>query len=355
MYATSVEDGWSALASNQDDRAKEYFLKALSADPKNLRALLGMAYAHEMMQQDTIAWQYYQKAIQCAPDANPYIYASILSRRFQFNVSNPNSGAAATLRMAIDKPDSLGIISAMAWEQLGGIEETKGQIKEAIRLYENIGAVTKWRLIGPFENISASGFDRKFTPEQFDSPDTVLQGTSGGLIRWFEPAVYRNDCWIDIARYFPSIRGMFYATTYVYSPQEQRVHARLGTSGAFKLYVNDSVVHDSFDEHNNDLDTYISEVTLNKGWNRILVKIGSSELNRCNFLFRITDKKGNQLKGLDYSTQKNNYAEATTSSVRLPNIYTQFFQDQIANNPSELEKLSALSRMLFTQRSSFGC
>lgn len=337
LHATSVEDGWKALAANQDERAKEYFLKALSSDPNNLRALIGMAYTHEMMQQDTIAWQYYQKALSTAPDANPYIYASILSRRFQININNPNSGISKTLRLPIDKPDSLGILTAMAWEQLGGMAEAKGQIKEAIRLYSNIDAVTKWRLIGPFENISASGFDRRFSPEQYDSPDTVLQGTSGGLIRWFEPAVYRNDHWVDIARYFPSIRGMFFATTYVYSPVEQRVHARLGTSGSFKLFINDSVVHESFDEYNNDLDTYISEVTLHQGWNRVLIKVGSSELNRCNFLFRVTDMHGKSVKGLEYSTEKQQYTIAKNSAVRLPNVYTKYFQEQVAAAPSNLE------------------
>ena len=191
-------------------------------------------------------------------DPHPYLYASVLSRRFQEALYLPGSGLEAILVDVTEHPDPSGILQAMAFEMLGAIEERRGNIEAANAWYDRIGAITTWRVIGPFNNISASGHDRRFPPEREDDPDAVYEGLNGGETFWFTPQRFRHDRWIDFARLFPTVRGVFYALTYVHSPTQQRVQLRLGTSGAFKLFLNDKVVSETIDENNNDLDTYLT-------------------------------------------------------------------------------------------------
>jgi tetratricopeptide (TPR) repeat protein len=145
------------------------------------------------------------------------------------------------------------------------------------------------------------------------------------------------DRWTDFARYFPTIEGVFYAICYVKSPKKQRVQLRLGTSGAYKLLLNDHQVGETIDENNNDLDTYINDVTLQEGWNKVLVKCDNSELTRCNFLLRITDAAGQPIKGLQYSTERQSFTPAKPEASAVPIPHIQYFQQCIKREPERLD------------------
>ena len=73
------------------------------------------------------------------------------------------------------------------------------------------------------------------------------------------------------------------------------------------MFLNDHEVFRDSTETNNDFDTYIVHTELQQGWNRILIKVGYSEIDRCNFLARITDDQGNPIAGLKESSVKQMY------------------------------------------------
>ncbi|NQW29806.1 MAG: DUF3857 domain-containing protein [Ignavibacteria bacterium] len=343
---TTTESGWNYLIKNDDVSAIDHFTRSVAAHPADIRAWLGLSFAYDLSLDDSASWDAYNNALQVSNDPYPYLYASFVTRRFLNQANRPTSGVSAWLERVIAKPDSLGILQTMAYEHLAGIAERTGNIPKAKELYSKIGAVTEWRLIGPFYNVSGAGYDRIFPPRQEDDTNGVYDGLSGVKVRWQTPKLFRNDYWIDYARYFPSVFAAFYATTYAWSDVEQRVHMRIGTSGGFKLIVNDSLVHGTPDEHNNDLDTYITEVTLNKGWNRILIKNTNSELGRCNFLFRITDKHGQPLSNIKYSSEKHEYQISDPQAKIIANPFVDFFKGAIQNNPKHLENYFLLTESL---------
>jgi len=112
---------------------------------------------------------------------------------------------------------------------------------------------------------------------------------------------------------------------------------RLGTSGAYKLFVNDVVVSETIDENNNDLDTYITTVTLAKGWNKILVKCSNSELSRCNFLLRISDASGQPLSNLTYETTPHPVPDVRPEPKEIANPHLMVLRSQWESDPDHLE------------------
>ena len=323
--------------ANRDAEAIELFAKGLEDDAEDLRALMGMTYAYGLRLDADRSWTAFKRALEVADDPHPYLYASVLSRRFQEALFRPASGLEDILKGVTENPDASGILQAMAFEILGSIEERRGAIDAANGWYDQIGAITTWRVVGPFDNISASGHDRIFPPEREDDPDAVYEGLNGGETFWFTPPQFRHDRWIDFARLFPTVRGVFYAVTYINSPSQQRVQLRLGTSGAYKLFLNGTVVSETIDENNNDLDTYLTEVTLAKGWNKVMVKCSNSELTRCNFLLRITNASGQPHTDLTYGTRPQPVPSVRPDARPIENPHLLALRAQWDNEPTELE------------------
>ncbi len=332
-----TEQGWQQLLKNNEQAAIESFEKAVADDPTNVRAYLGLSFAYGLQVNDEKSWEAYRKALIAAPDPFPYIYAAQYSRRFTVNMYNPKSGIEDILEDILNKQDSTGILRAMILELLGNMREHRGNISEARSMFSQIGFITSWRLIGPFDNISSSGYDTPYPPEMEDNPNAVYSGADLRKVRYFTPPHSRNDGWIDFARHFESVQGVFYARCYIRSDSTQRVQFRIGTSGAFRLFLNDALVSDTVDEHNNDLDTYITELTLQRGWNNVLVKMCNSKLERCNFLFRITNASGVPISGLGFSTDPQVYNKASANPVRLPNPFVKYFRTLLEQNPSHIE------------------
>src|SRR5260370_36959754 len=105
-------------------------------------------------------------------------------------------------------------------------------------MYSNTHGVKEWTVIGTFDNISASGFDKPFPPETEYLPDKTYEGKNDIPAKWFPVAAIRNDCWIDFTRYFAFTNAIYYANTFVYSPRIQTALIRIGTSGSLKAFLN---------------------------------------------------------------------------------------------------------------------
>ena len=341
--ASETDEGWVKLLLNNDQGAVSTFNTALEQNPADTRANLGMAYAYSMRKNNRRTWEFYQKAILGSTNPHAYIYAAIANDWYGYAITDKNSGLEEILMGAIEKPDSLGIVRAMIYENLGSMELSRGNIEKSKEWFAKVGAITTWRMIGPFHNVSASGHDKVFAPEKKDEPNSSYEGASGCRVDWFVPSACRIDSWVDDVEYFPFYDGVFYHVVYIRSEKEQRVHMRLGTSGAYKLFLNDSLVSEALEEYNNDLDTYLSEVTLAQGWNKVLVKIDNSELQRCNFLLRITDKQGAPIEGLEVSTQPQTYTKADPRAVAVANPFLAYFEDQIARYPEHIENYLLLA------------
>lgn len=339
-----VEDAWKALRENRQQDALQSFESAIKANPDNRRAYLGLMYIHNMQDNYSGAWKAFENVLRIEKNYYPYAYAQWVSPMI-FSTENSSADPYKKLYGRVLSDDNApGSLKAMAAEQMATRMVRGGDIGKATDMFNQIGFIRSWSLAGPFENISASGYSKEYGPEKEYRTSAVYEGVSGIPVSWFPMTAMRHDGWIDFTLYFYYSHAVYYANTFVYSPEKQTVDFRIGTSGFFKAFLNDEPVLTTEDEFNNDIDTYVAKTTLQKGWNRLLVKCGSSEIDRCNFLARFTSETGHPLSGLQYSTEPQAYtARPGVTATPKPNLDEEFFKAEIKAHPDYLENYLLLA------------
>lgn len=335
-HAQRPDEGWRALAANDHVAARTAFARTTSTDPTNAWAWFGASFEAELRNDDDAAWTSMMKGLLSVDSLHPYLYSMLASETFRTASVRKRDDVEVILRKVIDNPDPTGVLWASAVHRLGHADASRERIASARSWYGRLGAILTWRLVGPFDNISNSGHDRRFDPEEVDDTAAVYASAEGGELRWMTPPQQRLDGWIDLTYFSPRLQGQYYAVVYVKSASQQRVQFRLGTSGSFKLFLNDSVVRQDRHELNNDVDSYITEVTLAAGWNKVMVKVGASSIDACNFLLRITSPSGIPVDGLEYTTTPQSYTAVAPAPRMVPHPFTSFFQRRISQQPATL-------------------
>ena len=336
LTAQSPDEGWRALADNNDSAARAAFARVTAADPTNALAWFGASIEASLRNDDSAGWQSLVAALRRVDSLHPYLYAVAASDLFRAASVRQQPEVTELLTKVIDTPDLQGVLWATALHRLGNAAAARENISKARDWYNRLGAIRTWRIVGPFDNVSNSGHDRIFQPEDSDEPADVYMSADGGELRWITPPEQRLDGWIDMTYFSPRVEGQYYAVVYVKSDAQQRVQFRLGTSGSFKLFLNDSVIRESRDELNNDVDTYITECTLVAGWNKVLVKVGASRIDACNFLLRITASNGMPIGGLSYATSPQPYTASASGARAVPHPFAAFFRTRVAEQPTVL-------------------
>ncbi|MGH1366640.1 MAG: DUF3857 domain-containing protein [Calditrichia bacterium] len=338
----SVAAAWESWQQNNAIDAEMHFQKALEADPANLRANVGLAYLYQNNQDYDKAWQHYRKVLK-HPDGRAYMFAGLNSGRMALVRNDSTSGLIDAFKQMSDNATKNDMLTAMAHQSVGDHYRSKGNIAKSDAYYARSKALRNWSVIGPFENVSASGFNKVFAPEESFNPNKQYVVKNGAPAKWFTIDKTRPDGWIDFRRYFSVTDAVFYGNSFIQSPKKQKVQLRIGTSGSLKAFLNDETVIAYEDENNNDLDTYIVETELQKGWNRLLIKVGYSEISQCNFMVRITDTKEQDLN-LPISIEKKSYKKRPGASIKpIENFAEVFFRAKVKENPDHLENYLLLA------------
>lgn len=344
--AGPAETGWTHLLNNRFDSASVVFKSVKPEDPGYSRALLGQYFLQNLMKQHDKAFQSFLDFTKTVSDPNPYVYSSWINESFLNNRSRRQSAFPALLQRMIEKPDSLGLYRAFAYSNLGEWYLETGEISQAEAQFKKVATVDDWMITGPFDNISGSGHEKVYGPENgFEATDTFT-GLAGIPVKWMKIPVLRRDRWVDFTLYFGQAKAIYYANTFVFSESDQTVHFRVGTSGSLKVFLNDHVIISVPDEFNNDQDTYIAQVDLKKGWNRLLVKVGASEITRNNFMLRITDKAGFPVPTININTLKKNYTPGPAVVSQVPSFTESWFYRKVADHPSVPENYLFLAEVL---------
>ncbi|MGE5498805.1 MAG: DUF3857 domain-containing protein, partial [Syntrophothermus sp.] len=338
-----VADAWKAWQKNDHELVRESFLNAIKEDPKNTHAYWGLAFMYSLEGKQQNAWETFKKAIELETTPYPFEYSVMISKAvYGKELENPD--LVEWYKKIKENPDPMGILKAIACERLGKYYISQNNFQESEKYFKELNTVDDWMLIGPFDNISASGYDKAYPPENEFAPSGEYSGQNGVPAKWIKMPMARRDRWIDFTRFYAQTNAVFYGNTFIFSPKKQRVHLRIGTSGFLRAFVNDQMVIDIFEERNNDVDTYIAEVELQEGWNRLMVKCGSAEISGCNFLARITNERGEKVNGLRYSSEEHSYNRTKSADVKMIASFAEdFFSEKIKLHPEEPENYILLA------------
>jgi hypothetical protein len=169
---------------------------------------------------------------------------------------------------------------------------------DKVDLQKHFGFLTKWRIIGPFDNKMFIGFEAVYAPEKSVDLAAKLQGQSGE-VSWAEISTADDFGILDIAKSVAPHKGavMYLATTFN-SDRDRAVEVRLGTPNAWKVWVNGQFAFGRDEYHRGmAVDQYRVKATLKAGDNVILVKLCQNEqtedwAQRYQLQLRVSDSSG---------------------------------------------------------------
>ncbi len=339
-----AEAGWSLAGKNNLKEAQALFQKALEQDPSQLRANLGMTFIFDLQKKYDQAWPRFQAAAEKSGNPNAYLFAAWSTPKVTNSYSTAKKNFSDYLSELINTGDSTGTLTAMAREQLGRRALNRGNYEQSESHFKQMNTIENWLLAGPFDNTSGSGFDKTYLPEQTFDPKMKTTGQLGIPVSWFKVPEIRRDKWVDMTYYYPQDNAVFYGNVFLKSVKDEVVHLRVGTSGSVKAFVNGREIISVADENNNDLDTYCARFTLPAGTNRLLIKVGYSEISSCNFMVRITDPIGKPVPGIEPVLEADSWNQSVPGEiVQIPNFSELYFRQQISQNPDRLENYLLLA------------
>ncbi|MDR3062374.1 MAG: hypothetical protein LBU57_09740, partial [Dysgonamonadaceae bacterium] len=346
---------WEEFNNNHRDKAREYFETSVKSEPESKsEALLSLALLDWFESKDEAAFIRFQEFYQSCDNPYPYLYA-MYSLPFMSPKKILSPSEIGFFEKIVSDPKMHGTLKAMLYQKIGEHYMNCNDFRKSEKSFEQMGAINQWQVLGSFDNISGSGFDKDWGVVDKGTPGSRFKNKVEATISWYTPLANKPDNWFYFDYYFPLDNVIVYAQSFIQSPEDRDIVLRTGTSGSLKIWVNDALVANIPEERNCDLDIYSYKIKLNKGNNRILVQIGQSEISAANFLMRLTDTGGNPVPGLGYSA---NYSEYTKSKDKasnelLPFFAEVFFQDKIKNDPGNPLNYIALGEVFLRNDKSY--
>lgn len=342
--ADNLSEGYAAFNSNDIERAFENFNKAAFVPETKAEANLMMSLMSSTYKGRGTAFSYFMEFYRSSD--NPDMYLTALFNHQLFNgFSNVKPKEEIDFfQEQLKRNDLLPTLKAYLYETVGKYYESMGDIKKSREFLAQIGAVMDWQIVGDFENISASGFEKEFGPLAHPEPEAMFKNKIGADVKWFPLSHQVPGKWIDLTCNFNCNNTLVYAQTFCNSTTDQTVQLRIGTSGSLKVWVNDCYVFSESDERNNGIDTYAFPVKLSKGNNRILIKIGCSIISNCNYMMRVTDMQGNLIPNLKFVSNYSPYEkkqQELASQIEQP--FERYLLDQMAKYPEKMVNHLALA------------
>jgi cellulose synthase operon protein C len=195
-----------------------------------------------------------------------------------------------------------GLLHAYARRRRGDIAGAQARVKA-------LGTPSAWMIAGPFDNEGKGGFDMRYAPEAEGNHAVELAAAFPGKER---PVRYRvappdvaGNGWLDLgAMLRPQENICAYAMTLVRSKDNtaRRASIYAGSAGAMKVFFNGALVIKDTHYRSLDADRFSAQVALEKGWNRILVKVCGAE-NGPLLTLRVADAAGAPDPTLEYAAE----------------------------------------------------
>jgi hypothetical protein len=211
-----------------------------------------------------------------------------------------------------DKPGALAayqklLDAARDRDQVKLIATRLGKLGVPVDLTERFNFITRWALVGPFDNTNNAGFNTAYPPEKGIDLKAEYTGKNERRVRWIEHTTAAPLGMIDLNPLLKSDKdadaerireATAYAYTALESPQERAVEIRAASNNAIRIWLNGKEIffRDEY-HHGMDMDQHVGKGTLKPGRNDLLVKIcqnnqDESWARQWSFQLRICDAIG---------------------------------------------------------------
>lgn len=155
------------------------------------------------------------------------------------------------------------------------------QLKELgvnVDLQTRYGFISKWMVVGPFDNSNKSAFDKAYPPEKGVDLKATYEGKKGP-VTWIEHTTADPYGMVDLNKVIGKNMGVVgYGFAVIEAKDERRVHIRAGSNNAVKLFLNGQQIFFREEYHHGmRMDQHIGVGTLKAGRNEILIKVCQNE------------------------------------------------------------------------------
>lgn len=216
--------------------------------------------------------------------------------------SSPENERPALLRRALASARSLDQVEAA----VAGLKE----LGQEVNLADELGFLSQWRVVGPFDNREERGFDVAYPPEEaLDASATFTGRDAEGEQGPFGWRAYRTTDRLGEADLNAAIGGhkgaVGYAWATVVADKAQEIEVRYSSRAATKVWLNGEPVTENEVYHSGSVfDQYRATAKLRAGENQLLIKACQNEQTEpwaqvWSFSLRLTDPNGGPLDGVE--------------------------------------------------------
>ncbi|HZZ81768.1 MAG TPA: HEAT repeat domain-containing protein [Gemmataceae bacterium] len=185
-------------------------------------------------------------------------------------------------------------------DQINAIAKNlKDQHGVKIDLTKQFGFITRWNVIGPFDNAKGVGFNVPYPPEKGIDFKATYPAKGNKQVNWQEHTTTKDLGLVDFNEAVGKLKGVVqYAYTAVESETERPVEIRAASNNAIRIWLNGKEIFFREEYHHGmEIDQHVGKGTLRKGKNEILIKVCQNEqtetwAEQWSFRLRICDALG---------------------------------------------------------------
>ncbi|MGG9970303.1 DUF3857 domain-containing protein [Ferruginibacter sp. SUN002] len=337
---SSYEKAWQALNDNKRAEA-EKLLEEAKKDPATATdAYITNVYLQTYNGKEKYITDFGNSFYKKASNPYPYIYALWFNEATLGNYGKKDQENQLSLieDLTVDQK-APGTIVAAANYQRALHSLYSNEFDHIQKYYDKIGSIKSWQYVGPFENISKSGYFKNFGPLEHPEETAVFKSSNNADIKWFTPPFEIKDGWIPLSYPVKKSTAVVYAQNFITSDKEQTIFCNVGFSGSIKVWINDELVIAESDEKVTEMDAYTVKCDLQKGVNRILVQLGYTSTSYPNFCVRFTDEYLKPIPGITGSSKYAAYPKKGSGETKhdiIPHFAAAYFNEKINQQPDNL-------------------
>lgn len=183
-------------------------------------------------------------------------------------------------------------------DQVDAIAIVLGKLGAPVDMQRLFGWLTRWQIVGPFDNTGGAGFERPFAPEAAVDLKAEYDGKTG-KVRWQQITTTNDYGAVDFNKPIGELKGVTgYAWTELESDKARPVELRMACDNGWKVWLNGKLLFGRDEYHfGSEIDQYRMPAELKAGKNTILVKLCQNEMvadwtKGWEFQLRLTDAIG---------------------------------------------------------------
>ncbi len=171
------------------------------------------------------------------------------------------------------------LAAARDTDQVERIAKKLKELKHPIDLTRQFGFITRWKLIGPFDNHGGGGFAAVYPPEKAVDLAATLPGKAGKPLRWLDHTTTKAYGQVDLnAALGKHMGAVGYGFAAVNAPRAMPVEVRVTSNNAVKIFLNGQEIFRREEYHHGvRMDQHVGRGQLRPGRNEVLVKICQNE------------------------------------------------------------------------------